>query len=55
MARQKGTGRFAGVPIRLHNGVVVKSSSDQLHVAMRTNPSKVRRLALKSVYQKKSC
>ena len=38
----------------LHNGVVVESSSDQLHVAMRTNfLKKVRRLALKSVYSEK--
>ena len=40
----------------LHNGVVVELSSDQLHVAMRTNfLKKVRRLALKSVYSEKSC
>ena len=35
----------------LHNGVVVESSSDQLHVYKL--PQKVRRLALKSVYSEK--
>lgn len=35
--RQKGTGRARQVLSALHNGVVVESSSDQLHVAMRTN------------------
>ena len=38
----------------LHNGVVVESSSDQLHVAMRTNfLKKFVALRLKSVYSEK--
>ena len=35
--RQKGTGRARQGLFALHNGVVVELSSDQLHVAMRTN------------------
>ena len=37
-----------------HNGVVVESSSDQLHVAMRANFAKVRRLAPNHLLRK-SC
>ena len=52
--RQKELDVLVKVLSALHNGVVVESSSDQLHVAMRTNfLKKVRRLALKSVYSEK--
>ena len=38
--RQKGTGRARQGSIRSPQGVVVESSSDQLHVAMRTTSLK---------------